>query len=149
MASTEVLGLRQLEQVLLNLPRSTAKGVVRRSMTKAAEPMRDLAARLAPDDPATHTPDLHTSFAIGNRSKGGRGGFRREGPREVAIYIGPTREGYPQAIMMEFGTFKDRAQPSLGPAWEQEQRPMLERFAVLQGQELDKTIARIRRRSGG
>lgn len=149
MAKTDVLGLADLERVLLNLPRSTAKGVVRRTMTKAAEPMRDLMAKFAPDDPATGAPDLHRSMAIGSKYSGGRGGVRREGKSEVAIYIGPTRDGYPQAVMMELGTFKDRAQPYARPAWDQDQMSMLERFAALQGQELDKTIARIRRRSGG
>lgn len=149
MASRDVTGLRDLERVLLNLPRSTAKGVVRRAMRKSAEPLRERAARLAPDNPYTPPLDLNTSIAIGNSYRGGgRGGARREGPREVTIYIGPTREGYPQAIMMEFGTFKDRPQPYMRPAWEDEQMPMLERFADLMGSELDKTIARVRRRGG-
>lgn len=118
-------------------------------MKRAAEPMRALMAKLAPDDPASGAPDLHRSMAIGDKYSGGRGGVRREGKSEVAIYIGPTRDGYPQAIMMEIGTFKDRPQPYARPAWDQDQMPMLERFAGYMGQELDKTIARIRRRSGG
>ncbi|HXH52536.1 MAG TPA: HK97-gp10 family putative phage morphogenesis protein [Sphingomicrobium sp.] len=143
-------GLAECERVLFELSRATAKGTVRRVLKKAAEPMRALAASLAPDDPATPPLDLHTSIAISHRQKGGRQrSFTREARDEVAIYIGPTRKGYPQAIMMEFGTFKDRAQPYMRPAWEREQGPSLVRIANLLGEELHKTVMRIRRRQGG
>lgn len=148
MAET-VHGLKDLERVLLELPRSTAKGTVRRAMTKAATPMRDLMASLAPDDPSSPPLDLHTSIAVSSKQKGGRQiSLTRAAANEVVIYIGPTSEGYPQAIMQEFGTIHHPAQPFARPAWEQGNVDMLTRFSVLIGQEIDKTVARVRKRRG-
>jgi len=147
---TQIEGLKDIESVLFKLARSTAKGVTRRVLTKGAEPMRAAAERNAPDDPGTPSPDLHTSISVSAKQKSSRQRVAtKEARNEVAIYIGPTRAGYPQAVMMELGTFKDPAQPYMTPAFEAEKAHSLSIIADGFGKELDKTVARIVKRQTG
>lgn len=55
-------GFAALDKALAELPRATAGNVLVRTLLKAAEPMKDEMARLAPDDPRTGGYDLKTSI---------------------------------------------------------------------------------------
>lgn len=146
--SIRLEGLADLERVLGKLPGAVGKRVSRKVLKAAGEPIRAKAASLAPDDPSTPPLDLHTSIAISPRQKGGRQRMRTmEDPNEVLVYVGPTREGYAQAIMMEFGTFKDQAQPYMAPAWDSEKDAALGIVATRLGAAIHKTAARYAKRS--
>lgn len=148
--TVRVEGLRELDHALSELTKQTTRrAVARRALKEAGEPIRARAQALAPDDPRTAAPfDLTQSIAMSSRQKSGRATrHRKESPTEVTVFIGPTREGYPQAIMQEFGTVHHRAQPYLRPAWDSEGgMTALGRIVKAMREQIDKAVARQRRR---
>ncbi|MGH8572244.1 MAG: HK97-gp10 family putative phage morphogenesis protein [Gammaproteobacteria bacterium] len=144
MSSEGLEGLADVEKVLKELPGRIAKGAVRRVLRKAAQPIRDRWAELA----HVLTGRLRGSIAISARQKSGRQMFRtREEANEAVIYVGPTADGYPQAIMEEFGTIHAPAHPSGRPAWEAEQDNALAIAARELGPEVAKAAARLAKRT--
>lgn len=89
-------------------------------LIKCLQPMSLVAISLAPDDPRTPPPwDLKSSIAVSKRQRSGRARRDRElGQYGARAYMGPTKFGYPQAIMDEFGTVNMVARPYMRPAWE-------------------------------
>jgi HK97 gp10 family phage protein len=143
-------GLKELDRALSEMKTATAKGVVRRTMVKALQPMADEASRLAPDDPRTTSQDLHRSIKVGDALKAGRSMFVKGfgfGDGQVTVWMGPTREGYPQAIMQEFGTVKQPAQPYMRPAWDAGKVQLLDDFAKGMAVEITKTAERAARKA--
>jgi HK97 gp10 family phage protein len=143
--TVQVDGLDDLLTALYELPkRATQKAVVRRSLTKAAEPMRGLASALAPynaEDPAPH---LRDSIVIGGSRRGGV----IEKPGDVTVYVGPTRTGsHKHDVEMEFGTFKDQPQPYMRPAWEATKDRMLADLGFYMWTEIDGSAIRLAARA--
>lgn len=88
-------------------------------LEKALSPMCLVAVSLAPDDPHTGPPhDLKSSITVSTHQRSSRNHNRALGQYEARAYMGPTGFGYPEAIMMEFGTIYDQAQPYMRPAWD-------------------------------
>lgn len=146
--SVKVEGLRELDKRLRDLKRGTAKGVARRVLKKAGEPIAKKARRLAPDDPSTPPVDLHTSIEISSRQKSGRQRlYTRPGPTTVELHIGPTRGGYPQAMMQEFGAVHHSPTPYMRPAWDSRKNVALRIVKRELGKEIDKTVARLAKRA--
>lgn len=149
MTTVRLEGFKGLEKELENLEKlSTRKAVARRAAKKAMQPMADLARSLAPDDPTTPPVDLKTSIVVSSQVRVGRS-FRklREGPTNIEIYMGPTSEGYPQAITQEFGTVHHAPQPYMRPAWEQDQKAMLDRLGEIMWIEVKKSVARANKKA--
>lgn len=146
----KVEGLKELDRALSEMKTATARGVVRRTMMKALQPMADEASRLAPDDPRTNGQDLHRSIKVGDALKAGRSmltkgfGFK---DGQVTVWMGPTREGYPQAIMQEFGTVNQPAQPYMRPAWDGGKDALLDGLAKGMAAEITKTAERAARKA--
>lgn len=144
-------GGRELERALGELTKqATRRAVVRRALRAAGEPILAAMQAKAPDDPRTNGQnDLKTSLAMSSRQKSRRGGaFRPEGPKEVVVHIGPTRHGYPQAIMQEFGTSHHPPHAYIRPAWDAEGgERALDRIGTALGEEIDKAAKRQARRA--
>jgi len=141
-------GLKDLDAALSQLQRTVAKTVLRRVARRALEPMRAEAQRLAPDDPNTPNPDLESSIIISSRQKSGRQGRRSaEEKRSVVVYMGPSPEGYPQAVMQEFGTVHHPPQPYMRPAFDSEKDGALEIIKADLGSEIQKTVQRQARKA--
>ena len=147
--TVEVTGLRDLEARLSELSRASGKAALRRAGIKSMQPMAEIARALAPDDPATPPPDdLKSSIAVSSKMKAGRSSRRAaEGRSSVNVYMGPTKSGYPQAIMQEFGTIHHAPQPYMRPAWDQDHGAMLERLKSEMWAEVLKTIRRAEKRA--
>lgn len=147
--TARVEGLRELEDELLKLEKlSTRKSLGRRVLKKAGQPMADLMERLAPDDPTTPPVDLHTSIEISSRQKsGGAKSYAKPDDGSVEMHIGPTKDGYPQAVMQEFGTVHHDAQPFIRPAWDREARPTLDRIKKFLGEDIVKALKRQAKRN--
>lgn len=148
LGKVRVDGLRDLEQTMQGLAKSTGRGILRRTGIKAMQPMAEIAQRLAPDDPATAAPeDLPTSIAVGTRSDGRLNLVKQDrGENAVTVYMGPTKDGYPQAIMQEFGTVNHAPQAYMRPAWDQDKGGLLDRVKKLLAVEIEKTARRLARR---
>lgn len=142
-------GFRELEAGLSQLAsKLTRKNVGRRALKTAAEPIAASARRHAPDDPATPDIDLESSIKVSSRQKSGRQTRHvKESPTEVVMFVGPTREGYPQAIMQEFGTRHHAAQPYMRPAWDEEGGDTaVRRIGKALGEEIPKAVGRQNRK---
>ena len=89
-------------------------------LVDALTPVRLVASSIAPDDLRTGAPyDLHTSISVSTKQRsGGARSNRALGQYGARAYMGPTKYGYPQAIMDEFGTIHMTARPYLRPAWD-------------------------------
>jgi HK97 gp10 family phage protein len=116
MIKVELLGFKELEEALAQLPKATGKAVLRRALIKAAKPVEVEAQSLAPRGP---TGNLKDSITISTRLKKSQ----RRGPKPtgVEIYIGAAsgkgKKGW-HAGFVEFGTRKTAPRPFLRPAWD-------------------------------
>jgi HK97 gp10 family phage protein len=85
-------------------------------VVEALIPMRDTARYLAPDDPSTAPPwDLKSSIEVSTKARGVKAFEKLDA---ATAYMGPTRFGYPQAVMQEFGTVNMVATPYMRPAFD-------------------------------
>lgn len=85
-------------------------------VVKALGPMAETARFLAPDDPATSPPwDLKSSIEVSTKKRGVKASERLSA---ASAFMGPTKFGYPQATMQEFGTIKMVATPYMRPAFD-------------------------------
>lgn len=169
-------GGRELEAALRDLgKKATAKNVARRALRKAAEPIREEAVRLAPDDPATGQGRyLKEAIQIGLLAN------RRALVGEIAplnradavyAYVGinpdvlPPRDSKTKknrrrsrflqsgggvasySQFMEFGTATHAAQPFMRPAWEDKKQEAFDRLADDLRVEIDKAAARAARKA--
>lgn len=87
----------------LSIPLS--KKIMREALTEAGEPIRAMAARLAPHHPGA--PDLRDHIGIGPVRSSEQG----------AVAVGPTREFY-YGFFQEFGTRHNRAHAFMRPAFD-------------------------------
>jgi len=113
-------GFKELYRALEHLPETVIKKELEPLLVKSLMPMRNLARAIAPDDPLTGPPwSLPQSIEVRRRQRSGRARRDRAlGKYNARAYMGPTRGGYPQAIMQEFGTIHMQASPYMRPAFE-------------------------------
>ena len=104
---------KNLERALKRLPKAMGKSVLRAAAKKALRPVLTAAQANAP---VGRTGRYKKSFAIkstlSKRQRRGRAKLSRGG---VVMYVGSTDS---KAHLLEFGTFKMRARPTLRPAWD-------------------------------
>lgn len=116
----QVIGGRELERALKQLPRATGKNVLRRALRNAAKPTAAAAEAMAPRGP---TGNLQASISIGTKLKPSqRGDSSLSG---VQLYIGATSPPGYHAHLIEFGTVKMTARPFMRPAWDSTQQQVL------------------------
>jgi hypothetical protein len=125
--SFEFKGFKELYRAIDHLPEVVKKEKLEPLLVTALEPMAEYARVIAPDDPLTGPPwNLPTSIEVSNRQRSGRAKSDRAlGRFDARAYMGPTKFGYPQAMMQEFGTFKMRASPYMRPAWDSQKHVSL------------------------
>lgn len=149
MVTIRTEGFKELNDALDELTKGVGKGVLRRSLLKAAQPMAELAKSMAPDDPATGGFDLKSSITAGTKLSKRQAGQHRKMFRddrasvEVFVGAGPL----PQAHLQEFGTVHHAPQPFMRPAWDQDQVPLLGRLGKEMADEMEKAVGRARRKA--
>jgi HK97 gp10 family phage protein len=101
MAKFRVEGLKEIEAALAELPKAVGKRVLRNTLRKAAQPIADKAASLAPVDEGA----LKRSIGVGTRLTKRQAGLHRKMFRDdrasVEMFAGAG--GLPQATLREFG----------------------------------------------
>ena len=144
MTTVTLSGFKELEAALEKMSKAAGKGVLRRAGIKALRPVAKVAAGMAPDDPATFAPkDLKTSITVSSKVKVGRSALRlTEGKSAVEVYMGPTKDGYPQAILQEFGTIHHPPQAYMRPAWDSGKGKVLDDLKRELWSEVEKAAAR-------
>lgn len=138
-----VEGLKHIEEALAELPKSLGKAALVRVAKRRLQPMADAARARAPEDSGK----LRQSIIVGTKQ-----GAKRK-PRSVQdekaaveVYMGPSRDGYPQALPQEFGSPNNPPRGYMRGAWDQEHDDLLTGIAKDLGTEVDKTAKRYAKR---
>ncbi|MGI3166002.1 HK97 gp10 family phage protein [Pseudooceanicola sp. 200-1SW] len=143
MIKMEFKGGRELEKALRELPKhTTRKSLVRRVLKRAAQLFADRANALAPRGVGG---DLAESYGVGTRlTRRQAASARREGRDDVFMYAGTNDPGGQQ---QEFGNAHHAAQPHARPAWDQTQQQIFEQIRDDMSVEVEKAVARARRKA--
>ena len=155
-------GFRDLDRALAELPKATARNVLRRTLVKAGEPIAEKARELVPVDRG----DLKASIAVSPRIKNkvGNAEFsaamrqglgkdaavqamrdaRRAAKRSFArMHVGPAVPGGFYGHLVEFGTSRTPAQAFMRPAWDAMQNEALDIIKAELGNEIIMAAKRI------
>ncbi len=115
-----VEGLRELDRALAELPKSTAKAVLRRTLLKAGKLIADSARAKAPDDPGTGGKDLRSSIGVGTKLSNRQAKLHRKmfknDKASAEAFAGAGKVAH--AHLQEFGTVNHAPHPFLRPAWD-------------------------------
>lgn len=133
-------GLRELKEALEELPKATSTNVLKRALTKAAEPIETMAAAHAP----MLTGHLKRSFNIGTKLSRRQSSLNQK-QSKVELYVGPGP--LVQAITQEFGTKTNRAQPFMRPAWDSQKNTALGLIKTNLADEIEKARARLAKKT--
>lgn len=146
--SIHISGLRELDHALGELPKASARGVLRRIGLKALQPVADTMILLAPDDPTTNSRDLKDSITVGTKLSPRQAAKNRkiDGKSFVEVYAGVTTQA-PHGALQEFGTVNHGPQPFARPAWESMKGRVLEIVKDDLGAEIIKTAKRVAKRA--
>ena len=138
-------GFADLEVELDRLTKAAGKGVLRRSLKKAAMPIAATANSFAP---VGDTGDYAQSFVYSARLNKRQGGAHRKMFRnDRASVEGFVGTNDPAGVQQEFGNIHHSPQPALRPAWDQEAMPTLNRLGDYLWDELAKSVARAERKA--
>ena len=110
----KVEGFSELDAALSDLPKATARNVVKRVLIKIATPIaRDFASRVT-----VLTGRLQRGIGVGTKLSRRQARLARkiEGKSAVEVYVGaaPVKE----ATLEEFGSEHNAPKPALRPAWD-------------------------------
>lgn len=133
-------GLKELDDALKELPRATARNVLRRTLIQQGEPIRAEGERLAPKD----TGGLKRSYTVGTKlSRRQKSQNKKES--DVEVYIGPGPSA--KSIQTEFGNAHQAAQPHLRPAFDSNVHRVLEGIKKDLADQIEKARERIARKA--
>lgn len=143
---SEVFKLEGLEQTVSNLtelPKATSRNVLRRTLTKNAQPVANLASHLAPHRTGRLSFSISVSTQLTRRHKG-------EKVNEVEVYIGPAGGlgALNYASFDEFGTVDTPARPFMRGAWYAKQNAVLLGITEDLKIEVERAVARLARKLG-
>lgn len=141
--TVKVEGLRELGEALKDLPKSAQKATLRRVLKKAAEPTQ--ASWKAKVRPRRDTGHYEESIVIGTKLTRRQAKFaKKEGKSFSEIHVGTSD---PAGVQDEFGNYRQPANPSARPAWEETQDQALKIIRDELGGEIEKTRARLARKA--
>jgi HK97 gp10 family phage protein len=146
--TVHVDGLDGILDALEEIPKiATEKNVVRRALVDAAEPIRAAWSELAPYDATDQGLHLRDSVVVSTKTASKQGDSSAP-PGGVTVFIGP-RADPPRhhGIFMEFGTFKDIAQPSGRPAYDSKKYETINLIGFFMWVQIDATAQRLSRRA--
>lgn len=135
-------GGRELQQALAAVADATGKNTqgkaaMRRALTEAGKITQTAAKANAP----VLTGRLQLSINVGTKLTRRQARMvRKAGKSAVEVYVGTSDSA---AVPQEFGTFKERAQPFMGPAWDSTQDAVLEKIKTEAWTQIEKTAQRV------
>ena len=143
--TVDVAGFRDLDRALGELPRATAKNVLRRVAKAELEPLANRAAQKAPEESGR----LAFSITVSERGTRRAEWYRRRQPHEFVMAMGPASGlgALYYATHVEFGTVDTPAQPYMRPTWDSGANPMQEGIRTRLWEEIRKAAARAARRA--
>jgi hypothetical protein len=140
MSAQAVTGFSELEKALKDLSARAGKGVLSRSLKKAAFPIAEVANNLAPEG---ETGQYKKSFVYSTRLTKRQARLHRKMFRDdraaVEGFVGTSD---PAGIQQEFGNIFHKAQPALRPAWDREGQATLDRLGKILWENFKKAKSR-------
>lgn len=150
MVQVKVEGLRELEAQLAKLTKATGKRVLKKTLVKAAHPLAELAASKVPVGEGDLKRSITVGVKLANRqAKLHRKAFRDD-RRSVEVFIGASYElgaGGRHAHLVEFGTVHSAPHPFMRPAWDNDQKALLDRLSKDLWREVSAAVGRAERRA--
>ena len=147
--TVHVEGLREFEHALSELPKSTGKAVLRRTLKKAGQPIADNARALAPDDPSTGGNDLESSIGVStklsNRQRSAHKKMFKDDKASVEMFVGAGP--LPQAHNQEFGNVNHGPQSFMRPAWDTNKNRALDIIKSELWGEIEKAAKRLAKKA--
>lgn len=138
-------GFAELDKTLGEMPKATAKNVMRRTLRKVAQPMAATMKAKAPVDDG----HLRDSIGVGTRLTRRQAGLHRkmfkDDKASVEVFVGAG--GLPQAITQEFGTFKEPPQSFARPAFDQHKGELIPAIGREMWAEIEKAAKRQARKT--
>lgn len=139
-------GFSNFEKELAKLEKlATRRSVARRALKKAAQPMADLAASMAPTDDGDLKASIGVSTKLSSRQAGMHRKMFRDDRAAVEMFVGAGP--LPSAHTQEFGTVDHAPQPFMRPAWDQDHVNLLARLGHEMGKEIEKAVTRAARKA--
>lgn len=155
----KLVGVRELQAALSELPNNVQKSAIRNALKTAAQPVADKANQKAPG-----IGNLRKSYSVTARIiPSQRSEVRRPGKDAVRLFVGANYSKVapfyaPHAHLVEFGTGpryhangkyvgQTVAQPHLRPAWEETKVNVVATFGPLLGNQIELAAARVARRN--
>lgn len=143
--TVHVEGLKELDAALAELPKATAKNVMRRALRKAAQPIADQAQSMAP----VQTGALQISIGVGTKLTRRQSRLHRkmfkDDKASVEMFVGAG--GLAQATQQEFGNENHGPQAFMRPAWDGNKERTLEIIKTDLGDEIMKAAKRLARKA--
>lgn len=138
----KIEGLRELDAALGNLPKAAAKGVLKRVLIEAGEPIARTARGLAPREEL----HLYESIDVGTKLSRRQAGLHKQqgGKAFQEVFVGTND---PAGVQQEFGNSRHGPQPFMRPAWDSKKGETLEYIANALWGEIEKTAARVAKRA--
>lgn len=129
--TVRVEGLRQIDQALGELGKTTGRNVLRRVGMARMEPLAEAMRSRAP----VNAGDLKESIAVSTRNP-----RKNRKQSTVEVHAGPGR--HPQAHLREFGGDGNPPEPYVRPAWDGGKDELLDGIADDLWSEISKAAAR-------
>lgn len=143
-------GFSELENALDDLSKSAGRGVLRRSLMKAAGPTAELARSRINDRTGNLSGSIKISSKLEKSQVGEHTALFRDDRSSVELFLGPSYslgDGGRHGHLVEFGTEHSVPHPFLRPAWDQDQQALLDRLGAHLWAEFEKSLARAQRKA--
>lgn len=140
--TVKIEGLKELDQALGELKKSTAKNVLKRVLQDAGEITAQAARGLAPRDEWHLHDSIDVSTVLNDRQKG----LHKEqgGKAFQEMFVGTNN---PAGVQQEFGNSRHGPQPFMRPAWDGTKGEVLERISNNLWAEIDRAAQRAARKA--
>lgn len=162
--SVKTEGFKELDEALKDLTQSAGKGVMRRALKKAAEPLVELARSGVPVDKGKLAASMAVSTKLAKRQAGMHRKMFRNDKAAVEMFVGPSYDrgaGGRHGHLVEFGTAPHinkgmfpgtqhpgtAPQPFMRPAWDQDKMATMDRLGKEMWAEIEKAAARAARKA--
>lgn len=141
----KIEGLKELDAALAELPKATAKNVLRRVGRKALEPMVAAARDGAPVKSGALRKSMKVASRLSKRQASLHRKMFKSDKASVELFAGASN--LPHAHLLEFGTVNIAPRPFMRPAWDGNHRGMLESIKTDLAIEIEKAAKRLARKA--
>lgn len=138
----KISGLKELDAALGELPKATAKAVLRRVLVNAGEPIAQAMRAGAPRDKQYLAESIGVSTVLNPSQKAQQ--KKDSSPAFQEMYVGTNN---PAGMQQEFGNVAQGPQPFARPAWDGKKRETLDFIANSLWHEIQKSAKRLARKA--